>query len=214
MTTNNSAGKPYYTQRNNAIRPSGACTVTAMIAALSAACWPVESLGTEKYPQPEDALMNYILSDGAVAAAWKRLDPAQRFPPNEWHPLLEMGTNSWLEHAGLLRHGKKAAVWGEDRTLSDIADCIRHGGAAVLSGTFAQGGKTIGHVVAAVGCNCSDGGEVESLILDDSWGDYRDGYETANGNDIEMPAADFLRLIRQCGCRHKMAHLVQMFKEC
>lgn len=46
MKKNNSENKPYYTQRNNKLKPNGACNVTSMIAALSAAGWDVDKLAT------------------------------------------------------------------------------------------------------------------------------------------------------------------------
>ena len=88
MTQNNSKDKPYYTQRNNRLKPNGACNVTAMIAALCAAGWAVEQLATEQYAQPEDALMHFILADSRVDAYWKKVDPAGHYAPNEWHPVL------------------------------------------------------------------------------------------------------------------------------
>ena len=68
MEINNSAGKPYYTQRNNQLKPNGACNVTAMIAALLAAGYAVEQLATERFRQPEDALMDFIVHDERTLA--------------------------------------------------------------------------------------------------------------------------------------------------
>ena len=210
MKKNNSENKPYYTQRNNKLKPNGACNVTSMIAALSAAGWCVEKLATKDYPQPEDALMHFILADKTVDSFWRKLDPAGRYAPNEWHPVLAYGTNRYMRQCGLLGEKDSAVEWGEDRTLADIQLSVSEGGAAVLSGVFiAEGKKTIGHVVACVGIKTDDNGNITHFILDDSWGDYRTEYENHNGNDVEMTVADFMALIRHCNSNFKMAHIVR-----
>lgn len=209
MTKNNSKDKPYYTQRNNRLKPNGACNVSAMVAALSAAGWAVETLGTQKYPQPEDSLMDFILSSNACQNMWKRLDPCGKCPPNEWHPVLAYGTNLWLESSGLC--SKNVVEWREDIFFSDIIKNIDAGGSYVCSGVFvAQGKKTIGHVVAVVGYESSD--EATDFIIDDSWGDYHTEYASHNGNDVKMPLGDFMRLMRPCGFVRKMGHFVRPFK--
>lgn len=210
MVQNNSKNKPYYTQRNNALKPNCACNVTAMIAALVAAGWDVEKLATEQYAQPEDALMHFILADARVDACWKKIDPKGMYAPNEWHPVLAFGTNLYLRERGLIGKDESVVEWGEWRSKSQIADTIRNGGAAVLSGLFPSGGrKTIGHVVACVGFKEDDDGNLTHFILDDSWGDYRTEYRMQNGNDIEMPLEDFNSKIRHCGADNKMAHLIR-----
>ena len=208
MKKNNSENKPYYTQRNNKLKPNGACNVTSMIAALSAAGWDVGKIATKEYPQPEDALMHFILADKRVDAFWRIMDPARRYPPNEWHAVLEFGTNRYMRECGLT--DGQAVEWGEKRRLCDIQDVITSGGAAVVSGIFtAEGKKTIGHVVACVGFKADDDGELTHFILDDSWGDYRTEYKSKNGNDVEMPLDDFKAMIRSCNQDCKMAHLIR-----
>lgn len=210
MTQNNSKNKPYYTQRNNKLKPNGACNVTAMIAALVAAGWDVEKLATEQYAQPEDALIHFILADARVDACWKKIDPKGMYTPNEWHPVLAFGTNLYLRERGLIGKDESVVEWGEWRSKSDIVGTLRNGGAAVLSGLFvAEGRNTIGHVVACVGFKEDDDGNLTHFILDDSWGDYRTEYRMQNGNDIEMPLEDFNSKIRHCGADNKMAHLIR-----
>ena len=210
MTVNNSAGKPYYTQRNNQLKPGGACNVTAMIAALLAAGYAVEQLATEKFRQPEDALMDFILHDERTLALWKVLDPSGHNAPNEWHPVLALGTNLFLRERGLVGKCVDAVEWGEWRSKSQITETIKNGGAAVLSGLFPAGGrKTIGHVVACVGFKEDDEGNLTHFIIDDSWGDYRTEYADHNGNNVEMSLEDFNSKIRHCGADNKMAHLIK-----
>ena len=213
MEKNNSENKPYYTQRNNKLKPNAACNVTAIIAALSAAGWYVSKLATKEYPQPEDALMHFILSDGETLALWRKLDPVGRYDANEWHPVLACGANKFLRVCGLLPGKKDAIEFGEIWKIRDIEKILMDGGAFVASGVFtAEGKKTIGHVVAVVGFRADEDGSVTHFVLDDSWGDYRTEYANQNGNDVEMPVSDFLRLIRPCGLPMKMGHRVNPFK--
>ncbi len=210
---NNSKDKPYYTQRNNRLKPYGACNVTSVIAALSAAGWPVKRLATDEDGQPEDALMRFILSDGETLALWRKLDPIGRHDANEWHPVLACGANKFLRVRGLLSGKKDAIEFGENWEIRDIEKIIMDGGAFVASGVFtAEGKKTIGHVVAVVGFRTDEDGSLTHFVLDDSWGDYRTEYKIQNGNDVEMPAADFMKLLRPCGFPIKMGHKVNPFK--
>ena len=210
MKKNNSENKPYYNQRNNKLKPNGACNVTSMIAALSAAGWDVSKLATKEYPQPEDALMHFILADRRVDSYWRKLDVAGNYPPNEWHPVLAYGTNLYLRECGLIAFGENAVEWGEKRSFTDIQNVLLEGGAAVLSGVFtAEGKKTIGHVVACVGYRTDEDGNITHFILDDSWGDYHTEYVDTNGNDVEMSLADFKSMIRSCSQDWKMAHIVR-----
>lgn len=210
MKKNNSENKPYYTQRNNKLKPNGACNVTSMIAALSAAGWDVGKLSTKEYPQPEDALMHFILADKVVDSYWRKIDPAGRYAPNEWHPVLAYGTNRYMRQCGLLGIEETAVEWREDRKLEVVQETLKNGGSAVLSGIFtAEGKKTIGHVVACVGFKTDDAGKITHFILDDSWGNYHTEYSDHNGNDVEMPLEDFKTMIRHCNMDVKMAHLIR-----
>lgn len=200
MARNNSEGKPYYTQRNNRIRPGSSCGVTAMVAALSAAGWDVDGL-VPGGVQPEDALLRFIMTDGSTLGVWKRLDPEGRTPPNEWHAVLAHGTNRWLKSCGL---EGSPVVFREAVSAGEIRAAVDAGGAAVISGRFAQAdGTEIDHVVTVAGY---DG---DGWIIDDPWGDYRDGYRTHCGNDIPLPAADFAAKIKPQGKAAKWAHTVQ-----
>ncbi len=215
MKKNNSDGKPYYSQRNNELRPEGACNVTAMINALSAAGWPVERLADEKYRQPEDALMHFLLADANIDREWHRIDPPGSYPPNEWHPLLCLGTNMLLRNKGLLGRTDTAVTFSETHLVTDFAEAVDAGGAAVVSGCFETANRrVIGHVVAVVGYKADDtNGTVKSFLLDDPWGDYRTKYEDAHGNDIEMPLSDFTAVIKAKGSEIKLGHIVRKYTE-
>lgn len=214
MTKNNSKNKDYFTQRNNELKPNGACNVTSMINALNAASWPVAQLANERFSQPEDALMNFILTDRQVQELWRKKDPKGLYPPNEWHEVLCHATNLFLEERKLIHDGRTAVEWGERRSVSDLVRTLDSGGSAVLRGLFKYNEKDIGHVVCLVGYEKDSCGQIRNWIIDDPFGDYRTGYKGLNGNDIAMPMDDFQRMIRPENNGLKHAHLVRMFKEC
>lgn len=201
MYKNNSKGKPYYTQRNNKIKPGSSCNVTSMVAALSAAGWPVEKMASGGR-QPEDELMRFILTDAACDRKWRMLDPQGKIPPNEWHAVLAYGTNRWLLGLG---YPSGIVEWKENATLAEIQDQVNKGGAAVVSGQFpCQGGK-LDHVVAVVGYDAA------GFIIDDPWGDWHDGYATVNGDDIGLRHSEALQMLKPLQSVKKWAHLVRPY---
>lgn len=201
----------YYTQRNNTIKPQSSCNVTAMINALSAALWPVEKLATEKYPQPEDALMHLILSDETIDRMWKRIDPQCKYPPNEWHSILCCATNMILRNNALLQKGEVAVFFSEKNTIDDFKKCLYSGGAVVASGVFEANGKRVNHVVAIVAYEMDS--EHPTWIINDSYGDYRTGYTDMDGKGVRMKFDDFVGNIKPCGQFVKLGHLVQAYKD-
>lgn len=201
MYRNNSKGKPYYTQRNNRIKPGSSCNVTSMVAALSAAGWPVEKMASGGR-QPEDELMRFILTDAACDRKWRMLDPQGRIPPNEWHAVLAYGTNRWLLGLG---YPSGIVEWRENATLFEIQDQVNRGGAAVVSGRFPWQGSQIDHMVAVVG---TDG---DGFILDDPWGDWHDGYATVKGDDIGLRHSEAVQMLKPLGSGKKWAHLVKPY---
>lgn len=199
MYRNNSEGKPYYTQRNNKIKPGSSCNVTSMVAALSAAGWPVERMASGGR-QPEDELMRFILTDAACDRKWRTLDPEGRIPPNEWHAVLAYGTNRWLLGLG---YPPGIVEWRECASLSELQGQVNRGGAVVASGRFPWQGKRLDHMVAIVGT------DEAGFIIDDPWGDWRDGYATVKGDDIPLSQSQAVQMLKPLGSVKKWAHLVR-----
>lgn len=205
---NNSAGKPYYTQRNNKINPLSACNVTSMIAALSAADWPVEKLAPAG-EQPEDELMRFIMTDSATLNKWKQLDPKGTIPPNQWHAVLAYGTNLFLKKHG---YNSAPAAFREAVSVEEIKSAIDSGGAVVMSGVFPQEGKNpLHHVAAIVGHGTGEKGFY--FIIDDPYGCYHSGYKNHNGNDVEMPLDDFYAIAKPQNQIKKWAHTIRKFEQ-
>jgi len=209
MVKNNGGGLPYYTQRNNRESPGAACNVTAMVAALSAAGYDVDSL-VDAGVQPEDDLMRFIRRCPEVIECWKKIDPAGKTPPNEWHKLLALGTNRWLESKGVKRD-REIVSWSAGVSLASLKECLDEGGAAVMSGLFhdAEAGRKINHVIAIIGYKSEDGKDVDGFFIDDSWGDYTTGYRNKRGKSVFMPFEDWKRLCKPSGCMGKWGHLVR-----
>lgn len=202
MYKNNSKDKPYYTQRNNHIKPGTSCNVTSMIAGLSAAGYPVDSLVPEGV-QPEDSLLCYIMTDAACSRLWRRLDPSGKIPPNEWHDVLAYGCNRWLGAHGI----KCNPVTFTQARITDVRNMIDAGGAAVVSGVFETETGKINHIVCVVGYDGDD------LIIDDPWGDFRDKYKTQQGNDIPLTAAQWSEMLKPVNQGKKWAHLIAPYKK-
>lgn len=129
---NNSDGKPYFSQRNNKIKPASSCNVTSIINALSSAGWPVQQMAPAGI-QPEDSLMHFIMTDASCGRKWRSLDPEGKIPPNEWHAVLAYGANKWLAKLG---YTGSPVQFRENVTAEEIKAVIQDGGAAVVSGYF------------------------------------------------------------------------------
>lgn len=196
---NNSDGKPYFSQRNNKIKPASSCNVTSIINALSSAGWPVQQMVPDNV-QPEDSLMHFIMTDASCDRKWRSLDPEGKIPPNEWHAVLAYGANKWLAKLG---YTDSPVQFRENVTAEEIKAAIQDGGAAVVSGCFPSVDGMLNHVVAIVGYSGDD------FIIDDPWGDFRDKYVTVKGNDIPMKRAEFISFLKPLGNTKKWAHLVK-----
>lgn len=206
MLFNNSAGRDYYSQRNNRIRPTAACQVTAYLDALEACQWPLPDTGKE---QPEDALLTFIETDWECLKHWREIGgPNPPYPPNEYHDVLCFGVNKWM--------GKPVSQFRTSASTVMILSHLLARGCVVMSGKFPS--LRGGHVVAVVGADYANPwrdragalipGAIKSFIIDDPWGDYRKSYGVQRGNDIVMPFADFEAIMKPENAALKWAHFV------
>jgi hypothetical protein len=204
-TVNNSIGKPWYTQRNNELSPGSACNVTAMVSGLVSAGWP---LPAGKFKQDEDSLLDFIRSSPQVQRRWDAVDPKHKTPPNQIHELLCLGTNLWIESLG-----GPPVVLRWDLRLADVVRAIDEGGAVVMSGRFqdCRSGE-IGHIVPVVGYHENEAGETTHVILDDPWGDYANLYKVQRGDDVFMPAAHWLHIMREQDKPVKFGHVIPRYE--
>ena len=203
---NNSAGKPWHTQRKNALSPGSACNVTSMVSGMVAAGGPLPK-GTFK--QDEDNLLDFIRSNPQVQRRWDEIDPKHRTPPNQIHELLCLGTNLWIEP----QDGPPVILrW--DLRLADVVKAIDAGGAVVMSGRFQdyRSGE-IGRIVPVVGYQENDAGEITHVILDDPWGDYGSLYKVQRGDDVFMPAAHWMSILREQNKPVKFGHVIPKYRK-
>jgi hypothetical protein len=204
-TVNNSDGKPWYTQRNNELSPGSSCNVTSMVSGLASAGWP---LPKGKFKQDEDNLLDFIQSSPQVQRRRDVIDPGHKTPPNQIHELLCLGTNLWIAPMS----GPKIELrW--KISLADVVQVIDEGGAVVMSGRFKDHlSGEIGHIVPVVGYQADDAGNVTHVILDDPWGDYETLYKVQRGDDVFMPVADWLHMIREQDKPVKFGHVIQKYR--
>lgn len=189
-TLNRSKGISYYTQRNNKKRPSSACNVTA---ATQTCVITGHKIPAPTGMQAEDYLMSFLESQEAVEKL-KSFYPYATFNPwNTSHCI------AWAVNKAL---GKEVCRV-EKRTLQEILFHLVQGGGAVVGGRFTRGG----HFISIVGFKSMQNytklnspedlliKAVNSIIIDDPWGDYTAGYREHSGDDIEIPVEDFQKLI-------------------
>jgi len=219
--------KPYYTQRNNQIRPTIACGTTSMVAALDYVGFTFPK--DEVYNQPEDSLLNFILNSKEIDAEYAKVypyeyrkylsenkDPKKSTPPNEIHTLLSLGTNLWM---GRPKNAITQLKW--DLSLQSILFEFIKGRPVVISGVF----KKLRHIVCATGFgtlqqdifsveNSSqiDIDKVTYIIIGDSYGDFRTSYQKHSGKDVKMSLQDFNLNINVQGQPQKWGHLFSKVK--
>jgi hypothetical protein len=175
-----------------------------MVSGLVSASWP---LPAGKNKQPEDNLLEFIRSNPVVQKQWDLIDPQHKTPPNQWHELLCLGTNLWVER---LYGPKIELLW--QLSIGDIKEIIAKGGAVVVSGRFQdERSGEIGHIVPVVGYQTDDMDRVTHLILDDPWGDYETKYKIQRGDDIFMPVTDWLSMIREQNKQFKFGHVIKRY---
>ena len=194
---NNGFPDGYFSQRNNRRDPYAACNVTAMVDAAVAARWPMPEPKADEDPQPEDRLMLFIETDSECRHLWATLDPAGKIPPNQWMSVLCLGLNRWI--------GEPIAQFAEAADWRQMVGQLALGGTCVVCGDFP---RTSGHVVALVGAEM-EGAQVINWIIDDPYGNYLTNYESERGDDVRMPHADFLRILRTSGSERKWCHFIR-----
>lgn len=215
------------------VKASTMCNVTSICMALDYNGWVFPDLG--KWKQPEDALGDFIMKSAEVDEYYKTKMPAlykdyatkkchekdgkvivDYYTPNEVHAVLAYGVNKWL--------GCEVDTFKENADIFDILKELINGKACVISGVF----NGLHHIVTLVGAewllNGYSGnvyGAINSIaeakkmpqtiIIDDPYGDFRQGYKTGfSGNDIKIPFNDFIKMIKPVGnAKIKMCHFIK-----
>lgn len=226
----------YHTQKNNSVRPHGTCGPTSIAMALrySGYAKQLDAIIPTK-EQDEDFITNFIHKDKRVIDFWKNNPQSwirsayigyQKFLAgnqtaqntmfgNEIHDILEFATNTLM--------GQNVDKFHYQCHIEEILFNITQGGAAVLSGVFPYKNNTkIHHVVCLAGFTTKqldadkvdspekiDISQIDSVIIDDPYGDYKKLYGSDNGDNVYMPWAEFISIMNdQSNSVSKRAHLI------
>lgn len=200
---------PYHTQRNNRHFPASTCNTTAMVMALLGS--GVE-FSVPPGVQPEDYLTELTEAYDARAYRQAKHPHLAHRRPREVHAVL-----SWVVNTKLIGH-----------TVTQFTQVapVRYllwrlavlGRGAVVSGPFTPEG----HMVSLAGFETDqedlsgtpnstylDLSKVRRILIDDPWGDYREGYRSHSGDDISLTLDEFNRFTRSVGnLQAKWAHLI------
>jgi hypothetical protein len=214
---NLSLGLTNYSQKNNEyfwrkkdliVNNTNVCNATSICMAASYAGWRFPKEPFSQYKQEEDRLTAFCLEDPRVSEFYKSILPTfwqewqegeqDALPPNQVHRVLEYATNLWF--------GSTAVIFSEKVSMEDIANqIVNEKLPVVVSGKFpktSEGKENINHIVAIVGIQIAtyrnrlkviedtidmDDYAIHSFIIDDPWGNFKEGYEKKlSGNDIEL----------------------------
>lgn len=232
---NSSQRNNEYVHRNSSgqidVSASTMCNFTSLVMAAEYNGW---TLPTGNFRQPEDNFAAFTMNSVDVDLFYKTKMPSlyadykmekldengkiAYYTPNEVHAVLAYAFNLWVGCTN-------ADTFKTNVKLDEILEHLLQNRALVLSGIF----NGLGHVVTLVGCEFDvktpEVFNVESAlkfikennlrpknwIIDDPYGNYHNGYTPGqSGNDIKVPHADFVKMIKPCGDNlAKWAHIIQ-----
>lgn len=144
---------------------------------------------------PEDYLMD-ILDSKEGRAYLQKICPGAKYNP--WN---DSYCIAWAVNKAV---GKEVCKVGKV-TLQEMIFFIISGGAVGIGGGFVSGG-TSGHFVCVVGVVTDqdlsgvnspadiDVSQVQKIIIDDPYGDFLNHYRNQNGNDLQIPVTEFVKL--------------------
>lgn len=205
---NLSRDSDYCTQINNKKLPYESCNTTAAIMALDAS--------GITYPrrdgvQPEDDLTELLLTP----EAWRifRLNHSAArnagLKPQNVSPMLAWGINKFVGHDvdNFITTG----------TLQQMIWLLLNGKALIMSGSFTKSG----HFIAIIGFRTRqdryyiksetavDMCKIDTIIVDDPYGNYYSGYKDHRGNNVHFNLQEFNRLTNESNHDgHKWMHII------
>lgn len=191
MIKTNLPADKYYTQRNNAIKPTVACMPTAYTMFLIGNKIPFEN-PTEM--ANDDYFMSLLNTEKANNYCHIKYPWSTGYPPNQIHGMY----GSYL--SPIVCRGKRASDFQVNLTWGGYIARILAGQVIMTSGEF---GEISGHAFCIIGYNDAK----ECLILADPWGDFRDGYKTHYGYGVEMNYGQFVAHVKPAGELLKWGHV-------
>ena len=218
QTWNFSIDSEYHTQRNNMLIPLESCNTTSMVMAIEQAGY---ELDPGRYDQPEDRLTAFLQTDEAYSEMRKQAPWAFNektgealYRPNEVHQMLTWAVNQLFHES--------VSIFRTDWESREIVHWLLTGGGVVLSGKFPlPSGKALSHVVSLAGFILDEpatkdkllddhesGWRVTQWIIDDPYGDWHSGYSDHHGNNTQLSADEWLKVIKQTDSLKKWAHFI------
>ena len=182
---------PYNSQRDNQIKPSGACNITAQ--------WMQFSEGLVDWNFKDDNLMQFLSSSEAMdyfgrtpnlswAKRWKEREKLEQlWAMLEWSGTILYGCTmeNYDPHTFLqsnpfdtlyqLENKYKDKYKFKMSSFDDIIDSLNLGFPVVSGGKFTASG----HFICIVGYLLIN--DVINFVVHDSWGDATNGYRSSNG---------------------------------
>lgn len=174
-------------------RPAAACNVTV---ATMACIYTGNEFTSPEGIMPEDHLMD-ILDSKEGRAYLQKIVPGATYNPWNDSYCIAWAVNKAVEHD--ICEVRKATI------QEMLFHCII-GGAIGIGGGFIKRQGTSGHFVCVVGAATTqelsgmevpddiDINKVHSIIIDDPYGNFLNGYKDQNGNDLVVPVELFTRL--------------------
>lgn len=193
MHYNISELKEYRDQRDNKLMPSSTCGPTGAANALLAS-----DISLDSFPagiQPEDYITGILQANEAYDRL-KKIDSHARYNPWNTSYLI-----AWAVNKAVKKQVCKVETLGVAEMIFHL---IKEESAIVAGGSFTASG----HFVCIVGFESAqediygiesahdvDLNQLSGIIIDDPWGDYKTHYKNHDGNDVEMPLADFKKIV-------------------
>lgn len=185
-----------HSQRDNSLRPSGACGATSAVNAMIVSDIAFDF---ESKDQPEDVIMKFLDSKEDGWKKLKEIDPGATYNPWNTSSVISWAVNTLVG---------RDVVSVEKYTLQDMIFHIIKEQAAIVIGAAWTGA---GHFVAISGFETAQEDilemenkedinlkKLQSMIIVDSWGNYLKGYkdfDKTKASIVAIPIATFNKVV-------------------
>jgi len=163
-------------------RPKAECNTTS---AAMATIYTGHMLKPPEDTLPEDFLMDILDSEEGRAYLQKICPGAKYNPWNDSYCI------AWAVNKAI---GKEICTVVKATLEEMLEHVITQRGAVSIGGGFLSG-TTSGHFVCVVGAGTDQNNVLKSIIIDDPYGNYNNGYiDHYDGNDVAIAVSTFVRL--------------------
>lgn len=185
-----------HSQRDNALRPSGACGATSAVNAMIVSDIPFDFKSKE---QPEDVIMKFLDSKDGGWKKLKEVDPGAAYNPWNTSSVISWAVNELMGYD---------LVFVKKYSLQEMVFHLIKEQAAIVIGATWTGA---GHFVALSGFETTQEDilkvekkedinlkKLQSMIIVDSWGNYLKGYkdfDKTKASIVPIPIATFNKVV-------------------